>query len=57
VPHTSGAIGKLPGPVQQLLATSTGHADFNALEAALKLAKAAVVEAWEAVFGIKRRGK
>ena len=57
VPHTSGAIGKLPDHVQQLLARAAGEPDFAALEAKLKLAKATVVEAWEAAFGIKRRGK
>ncbi|MFC3713394.1 bifunctional [glutamine synthetase] adenylyltransferase/[glutamine synthetase]-adenylyl-L-tyrosine phosphorylase [Sphingoaurantiacus capsulatus] len=56
IPGT-GAIAKIPADVGARLAASTGHKDLAALEAALKLAKAAVLEAWEAAFGSKRRGK
>ena len=57
VPQTSAPVGRLGAPVGALLAKATGHGDFAALEAALKLAKASVVEAWEGVFVSKRRGK
>ena len=53
----AGTATKFTADVGARLAQSTGHADFAALEAALKLAKAAVLGAWEAAFGTKRRGK
>ena len=49
--------GRPGGPVGDRLARATGHRDFAALEADLKLAKATVLEAWEATFRTKRRGK
>jgi hypothetical protein len=49
--------GKPAGAVGDRLARATGHGDFAALEADLKLAKATVLKAWEATFGTKRRGK
>lgn len=53
----TGPVGKFTADVGLRLAQSTGHADFAALEAALKLAKATVLGAWEGAFGSKRRGK
>jgi [glutamine synthetase] adenylyltransferase / [glutamine synthetase]-adenylyl-L-tyrosine phosphorylase len=56
-PQAAAPAGKLGGPVGHRLARATGHGDFATLEADLKLAKATVLEAWEATFGTKRRGK
>jgi [glutamine synthetase] adenylyltransferase / [glutamine synthetase]-adenylyl-L-tyrosine phosphorylase len=56
VPNTQ-APSKLPAPVGELLARSAGQPGLAALEGELKLAKAAVLGAWEATFGTKRRGK
>jgi len=57
VPDTSGRISELPPEVQTLLARATRQVDFKALETSLKLAKDAVVEAWDATFGTTRRGQ
>lgn len=56
VPDTSGKVEKLPPSVQTLLAKATGHQDFKALEAALRLAKGRVAAAWESAFGVPRKG-
>ncbi len=53
----AGSAVKFSADVGKRLAQSTGHADFAALESALKLAKAEVLGAWEAALGSKRRGK
>jgi glutamate-ammonia-ligase adenylyltransferase len=53
----TGPVGKFTPDVGARLAQSAGHRDFASLEAALKLAKAAVIAAWESAFGSKRRGK
>lgn len=57
VPKADAAAGRFAGPVGERLAKATGHADFAALERALKLAKTTVLGAWEESFGTKRRGK
>jgi glutamate-ammonia-ligase adenylyltransferase len=56
VPNTQ-APSKLSAPVGELLARTAGKPDLAALEGQLKLAKAAVLRAWETTFGTKRRGK
>lgn len=56
VPETSGKVGALSPTVQRRLARAMGQNDFEAAEEALRLAKAQVVAAWEAAFGVARKG-